>query len=135
MQQVFRYLKFSQGLALKYGHDSRPLLGYSDTDFASDAADRKSTMGYVFILNCAAITWASRKQQTVSTSTTEVEYVGIYNAAKEAVWIRNFLQDIGQDKCIGETKATLICRDSQSALRLVVWYVINHLTADGRIRS
>jgi hypothetical protein len=119
VQQVFRYLKFSQAFTLRYARDNEELLGYSDTDFASDTSDRKSTMGYAFILSGAAITWASRKQQVISTSTTEAEYVGLCNAAKEAVWIRNFLRDIGRGVYAGETHATRILGDNQSALRLV----------------
>jgi hypothetical protein len=76
-------------------------------------------MGYVFILCGAAITWASRKQQTISTSTTEAEYVGLCNAAKEAVWIRNFLRDVGRGEYAGGTHATRILGDNQGALRLV----------------
>ena len=119
VQQVFRYLKSSQGLTISYGQGDQQLLGYSDADFASDTTDRKSTMGYVFILNGAAITWASRKQQTISTSTAEAEYIGLYNTAKEAVWIRNFLRDIGRSVYTGEAHAIRILGDNQSALRLV----------------
>jgi hypothetical protein len=119
VQQVFRYLKSSQALTLRYERDSKELLGYSDTDYASDASDRKSTMGYAFVLSGAAVTWASRKQQTVSTSTTEAEYVGLCNAAKEAVWIRNFLRDVGRSEYASGTHATRILGDNQGALRLV----------------
>jgi hypothetical protein len=119
IQQVFRYLQGSQAVTLRYAGDNKELLGYSDTDYASDASDRKSTMGYVFILCGAAITWASRKQQTISTSTTEAEYVGLCNAAKEAVWIRNFLRDVGRSEYAGGTHATRILGDNQGALRLV----------------
>jgi hypothetical protein len=119
VQQVFRYLKGSQGLALHYARDNKELIGYSDTDFASDRSDRKSTMGYAYILSGGAVTWASRKQQIISTSTTEAEYIGLCNAAKEAVWIRNFLQDIGRRTLAGDTRATRILGDNQGALRLV----------------
>jgi hypothetical protein len=53
--------------------------------------DRRSTMGYAFLLGGTAVTWALRKQQSISTLTTEAEYVGLCNAVKEAVWIRNLL--------------------------------------------
>ena len=119
VQQVFRYLKGSQGLTLRYARDDQDLLGYSDTDYASDASDRKSTMGYAFILSGAAVTWASRKQQAISTSTTEAEYIGLCNAAKEAVWIRNFLRDVGRSVYASGTNATRILGDNQGALRLV----------------
>ena len=119
VQQVFRYLKSSQDVTLTYRRDNSKLRGYSDADFASGSADRKSTMGYVFMLGGAAVTWASRKQQAISTSTTEAEYIGLCNAAKEAVWIRNFLQEIGMNKHIGEMQARRILGDNQGALRLV----------------
>jgi hypothetical protein len=104
---------------LRYARDNEELLGYLDTDFASDISDRKSIMGYAFILSGAAVTWTSRKQQAISTSTTEAEYVGLCNAAKEAVWIRNFLQNIGRSIYTGGAHATRILGDNQGALRLV----------------
>jgi hypothetical protein len=61
------------------------LYGYSDVDFAADPQDRKSTIEYAFLLDGATVTWASRKQQLISTSTTEAEYVGLCNAGKEAI--------------------------------------------------
>ena len=76
-------------------------------------------MGYAYMLSGGAVTWASRKQQVIATSTTEAEYIGLYNAAKEVVWIRNFLQDIGRKKLTGDTQATRILGDNQGALRLV----------------
>ena len=119
VQQVFRYLKSSQAIALRYARDDRDLLGYSDTDYASDPSDRKSTMGYVFVLSGAAITWSARRQQAIATSTTEAEYMGLCNAAKEAVWVRNFLQDVGRGAYAGGAHATRILGDNQGALRLV----------------
>jgi hypothetical protein len=72
------------------------LTGYSDSDYAGDATDRRSTIGYVFLLYDAAVTWAARKQQSISTSTTEAEYVGLCNAAKEVIWLRNLFRDLGR---------------------------------------
>jgi len=121
VKRVLRYLNCSQQLALRYESQGEriSLEGYSDTDFAADISDRKSTMGYVFMLNGAAVTWSARKQQTTSTSTTEAEYIGLCDAAKEAVWIRNLLQGIGRKDYAGEARATLIYGDNQSSLRLV----------------
>ena len=72
---------------MRYAGDPQDvaLMGYSDSDYAGDTTDRRSTMGYVYLLYGAAVTWAARKQQSISTSTTEAEYVGLCNAAKEAV--------------------------------------------------
>jgi len=74
-------------------------------------------MGYVFTLGCAAVTWAAREQQSISTSTTEAEYVGICNTAKEAVWVQNLLRHIGRGVYVEHT--TRIYGDNRSALRLV----------------
>jgi hypothetical protein len=76
-------------------------------------------MGYVYRLLGATVTWAVRKQQSVSTLTTEAEYAGLCNAAKEAVWIRNLLQHIGRSVYAEVTQPTLIYGDNQGALRLV----------------
>jgi hypothetical protein len=96
VRRVFRCLSYSRYLGLCYGSDSQDvtLLGYLDSNCAGDATDRKSTMGYVHLLHGAAVTWAVRKEQSISTSTTEAEYVGLCNAAKEAVWLRNLLPAI-----------------------------------------
>ena len=60
-------------------------IGYTDSDFAGDLDDRKSTSGYVFMLAGGAITWRARKQPLVAFSTVEAEYIGASDAAKEAI--------------------------------------------------
>src|SRR4051812_27988786 len=57
--------------------------------------DSRSQSGYMFIINGGAVSWKSSKQETVSASTTEAEYIAASEAAKEAVWMRNFLMDLG----------------------------------------
>ncbi len=66
------------------------LVGYADSNFARDPEDRKSVMGYYFFLNRAVISWNSKKQRTVSTSTTKSEYITLGHVATEAVWIKQF---------------------------------------------
>ncbi|XP_040251457.2 uncharacterized protein [Aegilops tauschii subsp. strangulata] len=63
--------------------------------FMTDPDDFKSQSGYVFILNGGAVDWKSSKQKTVADSTTEAEYVAASEASKEAVWIKQFLEDLG----------------------------------------
>ena len=57
--------------------------------------DSRSQSGYVFLVNGGAVSWKSSKQETVADSTTEAEYIAASEAAKEGVWIRNFLMDLG----------------------------------------
>jgi len=56
---------------------------------------RRSTTGWVFELNGSIIAWSSKRQATVSTSTSESEYVAVSEAAKEAVWLRGMLEELG----------------------------------------
>ena len=70
-------------------------IGYIDSDFQSDLDFRKSTLGYVFTLGGRAISWRSVKQSCIADSTIEAEYVAAYEAAKEAVWLKKFLSDLG----------------------------------------
>ena len=69
-------------------------VGYTDSNFMSDKNSRKSTSRYVFTLGSGAISWRSVKQSCITDSTTEAEYVAASEAAKEAVWLRKFLQDL-----------------------------------------
>ena len=70
-------------------------IGYTDLDFQSDRESKKSTSGYVFTLGGGAISWQSVKQSSIADSTMEVEYIAASKAAKEALWLKNFLLDLG----------------------------------------
>ena len=79
-----------------YGGDEELIVsGYTDAGFMTDPDDFKSQSGYVFILNGGAVDWKSSKQKTVADSTMEAEYVAASEASKEAVWIKQFLEDLG----------------------------------------
>ena len=69
--------------------------GYTDSSFQTDQDDSKSQSGYVFCLNGGAVSWKSSKQETVADSTTESEYIAASEAAKEVVWIRKFISELG----------------------------------------
>ena len=60
-------------------------MGYSDADWAGDVNDRKSTSGYLFMMNGGAVTWKSKKQSCVALSTAEAEYVALSSAAQQCV--------------------------------------------------
>ena len=77
------------------GEEKLIVTGYTDASFQTDADDSKSQSGFVFCLNGGAVSWKSSKQDTVADSTTEAEYIAASEAAKEAVWIRNFVSELG----------------------------------------
>jgi len=89
---TLRYLRNMANLAIQYNASDPKAtmpIGYTDSDFAGDPDDRKSTSGYVFILAGGAITWRTRKQPLVTFSTVEAEYIGTSDTAKEAIWVRS----------------------------------------------
>ena len=65
-------------------------MGYADASHAdihdeSGCATRKSTMGYVFLVAGAAVSWSLKKQSVVTLSTTEAEYLSMVHAGKQSV--------------------------------------------------
>lgn len=98
VKHVFRYLKGTSKVTLQYTMtgDSK-LIGYSDADWASDFDDRRSTSGYVFIMQEGAVSWSCKRQTTVFLSTCEAEYMALSAAVQEASWWRGLLLQFGQD--------------------------------------
>nr|GFC88220.1 retrovirus-related Pol polyprotein from transposon TNT 1-94 [Tanacetum cinerariifolium] len=68
---------------------------YCDAGFETDRDDTKSQTGYVFTLNGGAVVWKSSKQSTTAQNAAEAEYIAAAEAAKEAVWIRKFVDELG----------------------------------------
>ena len=84
VKRIYRYLKGTRDLVLTYGGDKRGLVGYVDADGASQE-HRRAISGYVFMVDGGAVSWSSRKQELVTLSTAEAEYVAQTHAAKEAI--------------------------------------------------
>ena len=97
-KQVLCYLKRMITLGIKWGNNPAghrlggkyrelEVVGYADSSYVSDLQDKKSITGYCFFLGRAIVTWCSKRQRTVSTSTSEAEYVAVSQGAREGVWI------------------------------------------------
>ena len=114
VKRIFRYLVGTKDYTLQYG-TSNSSGGYSDADWGS-GHDRKSVGGFVFLLNGGAISWASKKQSSMALSTTEAEYMGMTQAAKEIVWLRVLLKEIGAFKHIDQM--SVLNGDNQGAIAL-----------------
>lgn len=113
VKRIIRYLITTKDVSIVYENGTE-LIGYSDSDFAGDIDSRKSNTGYLFLMNGGPVTWASRKQNTVALSTTESEYMAASDAAREILWLRQFLLDIGKPQNTVTLKI-----DSQSAIKLI----------------
>eukprot|EP00253_Pinus_taeda_P027984 PITA_27984 len=71
------------------------LLGFTDSDWAGDIIDRKSTSGYSLSLGSGPICWSSKKQAVVALSSVEAEYKGVVNITIQALWLQHFLTELG----------------------------------------
>jgi hypothetical protein len=96
VKRIFRYLKGTPNLGIWYPKDTGfELVGYTDSDFAGCKIDRKSTSGSCQFLGKRLVSWYSKKQHSVSTSTAEAEYIAAGSCCAQILWIRNQLQDYG----------------------------------------
>jgi len=102
---ILKYLRRTRDYELVYTSQDLTPIGYTDSDFMSDVESRKSTSGFVFTLGGGAVSWQSTKQKCIADSTTEAEYVAACEAAKEAVWLRKFLMDLG---CVPEAQLPIV---------------------------
>ena len=100
VKNILKYLRRTKDVFLIYGDGDLIVEGYSDASFQSDRDDSKSQSGYFFTLNGGAVSWKSSKQETTANSTTESEYITASKAAKEAVWIKKFITELGVVNCI-----------------------------------
>lgn len=143
-KRIFRYLQgtLEYGLFYKKGEKSS-LIGFTDSDYAGDLDDRKSTSGYVFMMSSAAISWCSKKQPIVTLSTTEAEFVAATVCTCQAIWLRKVLDEL----YFKQEGATKVYCDNSSAIKLsknpvlhgrskhidVKFHFLRDLTRDGVI--
>ncbi|KAK2974100.1 hypothetical protein RJ640_020456 [Escallonia rubra] len=95
VKRLLRYLNHTSSFGLRITRESdNRLLVYSDSDWAGDPTDRTSTTGYVTYLGSTPISWCSKKQRSVSRSSTEAEYRAVAAALAETNWLTNLLREL-----------------------------------------
>lgn len=117
LKRIVRYLKgtITMGLRFKRDEDSKPLVGFVDADWATDTENRKSVTGFLFKVYGSTVSWASRKQPTVSMSSSEAEYVALSAAVSEAVWLSGILEDLN---CKSPEEPVPIYEDNRGCIGL-----------------
>ncbi|KAJ4714183.1 Retrovirus-related Pol polyprotein from transposon TNT 1-94 [Melia azedarach] len=114
VKRIFRYLKGTFDVGLIYRGNTQCLVtGFSDSDYAGDVDSRRSMTGYVFTLGSSVVSWKATLQPTVTLSTTEAEYMALTEAAKEGIWLKGLVSDLG----LHHDQAIVYC-DSLSAICL-----------------
>ncbi|KAM2581849.1 hypothetical protein TB1_004065 [Malus domestica] len=119
---ILRYLHGARNTGICFERNNGEIdkfsIGYVDSDFSSDLDKRRSTIGYVFTMAKGHVCWRSILQPTVALSTTEVEYMAMVEAIKEAIWTLGLIEDFG----VKQHKLDEYC-DSQSAIYLAKYQV------------
>ena len=107
VKQILKYLKRMRNYMLVYHSKDLIPIGYIDFDF------RKSTPCFVFTLGGGNISWRRVQQSCIADSTIEAEYVAAGEVAKEVVWLKKFLSDLGVVR-MEQVPITLFCDNSRT---------------------
>nr|GFA62115.1 retrovirus-related Pol polyprotein from transposon TNT 1-94 [Tanacetum cinerariifolium] len=114
VKRIFHYLKGTINLGLWYPKDfGFDLTANSNADHAGCHLDRKSTSGGVQFLGDKLVCWSSKKQNCVSISTAEFEYVAVSSCCAQVLWMRTQLADYA----FFYEKVPIYC-DSKSAIAI-----------------
>ena len=120
-KNLLRYLKSTVKQRLRFGPGGAQncFVVYSDADWASDKVDRKSVSGSVVMFGNGPISWSSKKQKSVSTSSCESEYIALASCTKQGQWIAQIFRDLGRTRYIGSNAELVQMRgDNQGAIAL-----------------
>jgi hypothetical protein len=114
VKRILRYLVATSCFRIWYPKGSTfDLIGYADSDYAGFMVDRKSISGTCQFLGRSLVSWSSKKQTSVSLSTTEAKYVAAGQCCAQLLWMRQTLRDFSYNL----SKVPLLC-DNESAIRL-----------------
>ncbi|MBW0488360.1 hypothetical protein O181_028075 [Austropuccinia psidii MF-1] len=111
---VLRYLRGTQDLALTYykGNSSR-IVAYSDADWGNCPDTWRSITGLLATFSGCLVIWKTRKQPTVSLSTSEAEYKSLCDLTSELLWMRQWCKEAS---LCGEDTAIPIHEDNQGCI-------------------
>ncbi|XP_061505704.1 uncharacterized protein LOC133392003 [Anopheles gambiae] len=116
-KRILRYIKGTLDLALVFSaKDPAPVLeAFADADWANDLVDRRSITGYVFRVCGGAVSWLTKKQSTISLSSTEAELVALSTAVCHGVWLVRLLKELSMEP----EGPVVYYEDNQSTIRVV----------------
>ncbi|XP_061344303.1 uncharacterized mitochondrial protein AtMg00810-like [Gastrolobium bilobum] len=123
--KLLGYIKHTIGQGIFYSSSSTVQLNvFCDSDWASCIDSRRSISGFCVFIGDSVISWKSKKQNTVSRSSTEAEYRSMALVTCELLWLFSLLKDL---KVLHSGPAHLFC-DNQSALHLAANPVFHERT-------
>ena len=93
------------------------LITYVDLDWGHDTDTCCSVSGYVFLLGKSAVSWSAKQQPMVAASSTEAEYMSVSHTARQGLWLRHLLIELGLTHL--RLDPTIIYLDNCSIMELV----------------
>ena len=94
VKRIIKYVGGTCDYELFYSKESNlSFVGFSDSDWAGNADDRKNTTGGCFYVGANLVAWMSKKQNSASLSTVEVEYIAAGSCYSQLLWIKKFLSN------------------------------------------
>ncbi|SGY89089.1 BQ5605_C133g13382 [Microbotryum silenes-dioicae] len=115
VKRIFRYLNSTIDLGILYRNSSTTrLMVYSDASFADDPESRRLVGAYASMLAGGVISWQSKQQSMIATSTTEAEILCASSATREAIWLRRLAGDVG----IPQAQPTIIQEDNAACIQI-----------------
>ena len=119
--RIFRYIQGSLHYGLGYEPGQDHFHGFTDSNYAGAVDGRCSTGGYVFFIAGGAVSWSSKRQTSpkltdlIALSSCEAEYYALVEAAKEGLWLRRLLMELGYTTT---SEGALVWVDNQGAIAL-----------------
>ena len=115
-KRVLRYLKGTKSLGVRF--KCKPgckVKVYVDSSHADDIDERRSRCGHAIMFNGAPICWRTVLQKRKALSTAEAEYRAATIAAKDILWLRNLLHELGRD----QREATVMMEDNAACIKMI----------------
>ncbi|PNX93845.1 gag-protease polyprotein, partial [Trifolium pratense] len=92
VKEILKYVNGTSDYGILYTHgENSMLIGHYDAVWEGCADDRKSTSGACFFLGNNLISWFSKKQNCVSLSTAEAEYIAAGSSCSQLIWMKKML--------------------------------------------
>ena len=121
LKHIMRYLAGCLDHGIMYTAGDAELVRYTDADWANDCSNHHSISGYAFLYSGGVVSWMSKQQSTVASSSSHAKYIVAMEAAKELVWLHCLLTKL-QEEVLGPT----ILHIDNCAADLLARNPINH---------